>query len=688
MRRLISLVSIGVALVALGLVLYNATLVDRKPPAIVEVSLSAPAGDERVAQTVTAIDIEFSEPVRTATVEARFRIEPYVAGAFAWDGSTAIFTPSAKLPGDTEFTVQVAAGFEDLLGNVAEIGLEAWTFRTVGPPVVVRATPASGATGVAVDGVVELEFDRLMDTASVEAAIRIDPAAAIHASWTGETVTLVFDTQLRFGTAYTVTVGPEAADTGGNRLREPFTLLFKTVAAGLSAIDTVPAAGASGVEIRTSIAIRFNAPIDPDTGRTAFRITPSVDGDIRIVSLPDDLAPADGVPPAAEADTILFVPDDPLAPHTTYSITLEPIVARRDDPEAVAAGRAWSFTTGSPTGSGQNLVAFLSARSGVRNVWLMNPDGTNPHQLTTELVPVSGFDATGDGSRIAYSAGGIVNVVDSSGDNLVRLTAADRFEYAPVFTPDDRHLIVGRRGADGADLGFWLVPIPGVGGDERQLVDHGAPTLGSAGLRGEGIGGTDGLPGWMPRSAVDPTGRFVIIVTAEGEVLTLEIGSEPFLGVALRVPIVGEASASWSPRHEAFVLSARPAGDGSAASRRPSLWLIAPDGTARMLEGTDGAVGPIAVGPDGSIAMILRGPGDEGAGIAILPLASTTLSRFSPAAGFDDRWPTFSPDGGTLLIGRTLRAQPEAGNGIWAFDLESAIARQLATDGAYARWLP
>jgi Tol biopolymer transport system component len=185
---------------------------------------------------------------------------------------------------------------------------------------------------------------------------------------------------------------------------------------------------------------------------------------------------------------------------------LEPTVARRDDPEAVAAGQSWTFTTGSPVASGQNLVAFLSARSGVRNVWLMNPDGTNPSQLTTELVPVSGFDATGDGSLVAYSAGGIVSIIGIDGEDLARITADGEFEYAPVFSPDDQRLIVGRRDGAGADLGYWLVPLPGTTGEQRQLVDHGAPPLGSAGLAGEGIDGTDGLPDWMARSAIDPTG--------------------------------------------------------------------------------------------------------------------------------------------------------------------------------------
>jgi hypothetical protein len=688
MRRLISFVSIVVALVALALVLYNATLVDRKGPGVVQVSLSAPAGEDRLAQTLTAIDIVFSEPVRTSTVEARFRIEPYVAGAFAWDGSTAIFTPSAKLPGNTEFSIVIEAGYEDLVGNVAEVPLEPWVFRTVGPPAVVRAVPEDGATGVAVDGVVDLEFDRLMDTASVEAAIRIDPVVSVHASWSGETVRLLFDSQLRFGTTYTVSVGVAAADTGGNRLREPFTLRFSTVAAGLSAVDIVPAHGASGVGIRTPIAIRFNAPIDPDTARQAFRITPSVDGEIRIVGIADDLEPPDGsIPEPDEADTILFVPDDPLAPHTTYAVTLEPTVARRDDPEAVAAGQSWTFTTGSPVASGQNVVAFLSARAGVRNVWLMNPDGTNPSQLTTELVPVSAFDATGDGSRVAYSAGGIVSVVGIDGEDPVRLTADGQFEYAPVFSPDDRRLIVGRRGSEGADLGYWLVPLPGVNGEERQLVDHGAPDLGSAGLAGDGIGGTDGLPGWMARSALDPTGRFAVIVTAGGDVLTADLGPEPVPGVAVQVPLRSEASAAWSPRHGAFILSAVSTTAGSAADV-PGLWLVGPGGDLQRLDGSDGAVGPVAVGADGSIAVTIRESGGQPAGIGFLAPAATTLTRFDPAGAFDDRWPAFSPDGATLLIGRTFAVRPDDGDGIWSLSVATGLARQLSTDGAYARWLP
>jgi hypothetical protein len=689
MRRLISFVSIVVALVALGLVLYNATLVDRRAPAIVAVSLSAPAGDERLAQTLTAIDIRFSEPVRTSTVEARFRIAPYVAGAFAWDGPTAIFTPSAKLPPDTELSIWIEAGFEDLVGNVADLGLEPWVFRTVGPPAIVRASPADGTTGVPLDGVVDLEFDRLMDTASVEAAIRVDPPTALRAAWSGETVRLSFEAQLRFGSSYALTVGVSAADTGGNRLRDPFTLHFSTVAAGLSVLDAIPADGSSGIGIGTPVAIRFDAPIDPDSARAAFRIIPSVAGEVRVVAIPDDRRSVDDpLAGTAPADTIYFVPDDPFASHTTYTVTLAPTVARLDDAEAVAAGWSWSFTTGAPSASAQNQVTFLSARSGVRNVWLMNPDGTNPRQLSTELVPVSGFDATGDGALVAYSAGGIVSVIGVAGDEPRRITGEGRYEYAPAFTPDDRWLIVGRRGAGGADDGYWLVPLPGTPGGERRLVDHGAPGLGSADLGGEGIGGSDGTPGWITRSALDPTGRWALVVTAGGEPFILHLDTVSPASPAIAVPLVADAAAAWSPRHGRFVLAAVPPAGGASSAAPSALWTVSRDGVIAPIAGTDGAVGPIGVGADGSIAVTLRRAAEPSAGLAILPAAATTLTRLQPTPAFDDRWPVFSPAGGEVLFGRTSVARPGFADGIWIVDIATGAARQLSTDGAYARWLP
>ncbi len=685
MRRLISIVSLSVALAALGLVLYNATAVDGRPPSIKSIVLSAPADDERVAQTLTAIDIEFSEPVRTSTVESRFRIEPPIDGAFTWDGSTAIFTPSQKLPSDTEFTIWIEPGVEDLVGNVDEVGLPAWSFRTVGPPVVLRVTPGDGDPAVPLDAVVELVFDRLMDTASVEAAVIVEPAVPVAATWRGSVVTLDFQGALRAGTTYTLSVGAAAADTGGSRLGVPFTTRFATVGAGLRIAATVPADGIAGIGIGTPIAVHFDAPIDPETARAALHIIPSIDGDVRILTLGGDFLSGPAPASSEGADTLIFVPAAALAPHTTYTVTLDPTVARLDDPTIVSQGRTWSFTTGAPTTSGQNQIAFLSARGGIRNVWVMNPDGTNQRQLTVELVPVSSFDTTTDGRELVYAAGGVVTIMAIDGSDVRRLTENDgRLEYAPVLTPNHREFVVARRDPAGTDLGYWLVPLPGVPGDERQLLDHGAPAPGSTGLGGDGIGDTDGTPAWTPRIAFDSSGRLALLVTALGEVAILDVsvptlGGEPPAGpVAVRLE--ADAAPVWARGRDAFVLSATEPSGGPSA-----LFTVDVRGRTTRLAGTEGSAGPVGLGPTGALAVLHREP--DGLGRLRILATNGSVRDLAGLTGRDDRWPGYSPDGATLVVGRTLAAQPTSSDGIWLLDGLTGLARQLTRDGAYARWI-
>lgn len=683
MRRLISLVSVTVALVGLGFVLVNATTVDRRPPSVKSIALSAPAGDSNIAQVLSAIDIEFSEPVRASTAEARFRIDPAVDGAFTWDGSRAIFTPSLKLPQDTTFTISIAPGVEDLEGNADPVGLEAWTFSTVGSPLVVRSNPSDGSSGVPLDATIDLVFDRLMDTASVEAAISITPTASVRASWSGSVVTLSLGPGLRPGTEYTLAIGAAAADTGGSRLGTPYRMSFTTAGAGLGILSVSPSDGVAGIGVGTSIAIRFDGPIDPATARSALHVTPSVDGEVRVLALGgDDTARTAS---AGSGDTLVLVPSGPLAAHTTYTVTLDPTVARLDDPESVTIGRTWSFTTGAPTLSGQNQIAFLGARGGVRNVWVMNPDGTNQRELTVELLPVSSFDATSDGERIVFSAGGVVWVMAIDGSGLRRLTAGDGpFEYAPILVPDDSAVIVARRAADGTDLGYWLVPLPGTTGDERQLLDRGAPPPGSSSLPGDGIDVTDEAPPWVPRIAFEPTGDRALIVTASGDVRVVDLRDPDLRGgtvAPISIDVVGAAAPAWAPSRDAFVLAATPASGGA-----PALITIGIDGRTETLPGTAGASGPVAVSGTGSLAFAVRGA--DGRTI-IRVLSRTGEARdVTSLQGRDDRWPAFAPDSRTLLVGRTLTPAPTDSDGIWAIDLPTGQARRLTVDGAYARWLP
>jgi hypothetical protein len=655
MPRAISIGSALVALVFLVLVLADATLVDRRPPSVTEVRLSATAGGDRIAEPIASINVVFSEAVRKPTAEERFHVEPNVTGALTWDGTTLIFTPSEPLAAATDFLVRVDPGFVDLAGNAATAGVDEWTFATAGPPRVIAVTPNDGSLGLATDASVALEFDRLMDPTTVEAAITFEPAISFEAAWSGETLTLSFPDGLAFGTNYRLEVGLGASDTAGANLTAPFVTRFSTVSAGLTA-RVVPAEDVAGIAVRSPIAVLFDGPIDPSSIDGALTITPSLSGGLQIQT-----------PPGGATDSALvFTPSGPLAEHTTYAVTLAPVVHRLGDPAEVAAGRTWSFTTGAATQSAQNQIAFLSERSGVRNVWLVNADGTNARQVTWELAPVTGFDVTGDGRRLVFAAGGVIGSVDVSGANRQVLTDTGTFELAPRLTPDETALIFSRLDAAGTDAGWWLRPTPWTFGDERQVLVSGALTAADV--------PTDPFsPPYQP--AFDPTGLQVLVPTQAGDLVLVDLSTAVSTSRAvLRVP---SAAPLWSESTNGFVVPATTAVEGGDVA----VFRIGLDGSAAPIGGTEGAHGSLAIDENGQMLYGL----DH---LALFNPGSGTATRVTTDGRYVEGAATFSPDGQKAVVSRVTRGSPELAAGLWLVDLTSRSLTQLTLDGSDPRWLP
>ncbi|HYX11626.1 MAG TPA: Ig-like domain-containing protein, partial [Candidatus Acidoferrum sp.] len=608
-----------------------------------------------------------------------------VPGSFRWDGDTTlIFTPNDRLPFDTQFLVQIAAGFEDSAGNATTAPTDAWTFRTVGLPLVTGASPA-GTDPVPVDTTVVLTFDRLMATTSVEQAVRVSPNVAYRASWSQRVLTLTFANDLAFGTTYTISVGTGATDTDGAHLAQPFNVRFTTVAAGVAILATTPADGASGVSVRGPITVAFDTPIDPGSLAGSLEITPPVGGSFSVVATPSDAAipspsPSESPSEAPPGKVLLFTPDGALAAHTTYTVTLRPVIHRLASPEQVAAGETWTFTTGQPATSAQNQVLFLTARSGIRNLWMMNPDGTNPRQVTAELAPVSGYDVTVDGGLIAIGSGGVVRVLRVDGSDERTVTGAGRYEYAPVFTPDGHSLIVARRSADGTDLGYWLEPVPGVGsGGERRILVDGAPPIGSAARTDEGIEQIGATGSWSGRIAFAGTSGTVLIAGGDGSLRIVELGHPE--QAPLPVPVSSSTAPFWSAADDAFLVV------GAGSDGRSALWTVRRDGTANRV--TD-AAGP-AVG-DGRRAVAVLQSAFHGSGeplhAAFLTNPGAVPTLLTTAADLSDRTPVFSPNGQEILFVRVPTAQPDTPAGIWVVATDGANLRQLTRDGADPRWLP
>ncbi|HEX5465683.1 MAG TPA: Ig-like domain-containing protein [Candidatus Limnocylindrales bacterium] len=742
-RRTAERLGLVALLIVLAAVLISATLVDRVPPSVARIFLTRTAGADSVAMTHAAIGVQFSEPVRPSGAEVRLHIDPNVSGAFSWaDDRTLLFTPAEKLPNSARFTVVEEAGFEDTAGNAAPSPSAAFAFATVGPPTVASTSPAAGAQGVALDASLVVTFDRLMDTQRTAAAVSLEPRTPLHASWQGQTLTLVPDEGLQPDTAYTLAVGTQAIDTDGNALQAVDQVTFQTIQVGLDIAAVLPADGAAGVALDAPIGLIFGAPVDPTSIAGTLTITPTVAGSVVASARPDDPAlPGSPSPgpgsspspsPASEAGTspspgptvvslpstggspipttpspplaptpgsspsptvsptpagttgesvVLFRPSQPLAPNTTYTVTLRTGAVRGLGSAVAAPGRSWTFTTGPPIEPLQNQILFRSARGGVENVWSMNPDGTGAHEVTSELSPVTAYDVTADGRLLAYSTAGEVKVMSLPSGQVTTVTDPAVAEYAPRLLPDGSAVIVGRRDrATGADQGWWLLPLSGGSGSARQLLPDGAPPLGSAADDRDLPAGPLGR--WTAVGAVAPQGHLALLPRGDGSLAVVVVSASPEVtgtpGTIVDVGLTDLAGPA--------AWSAEDGGfvvvgrDAPAGDLRA--WLVSPDGS---LQPGPAFAAWSAVASNGSLAGLASGaPGH----LAVALDRSASPAVLTTATDFLDREPAFGPGGSALVFVRVSATAPGTSGGIWTVDADGRELRQLSTDGSTPRWLP
>src|SRR5664280_88767 len=183
----------------------------------------------------------------------------------------------------------------------------------------------------------------------------------------------------------------------------------------------------------------------------------------------------------------------------------------------------------------------------------MNPDGSNQREVTAELVPISGFDVSGDGTTMVYGAGGVVKKMSIGGDNLQTLTPTGMYEYAPVITPDGTGVIVGRRDGLGADAGYWRYALTG-GASPTLLTPDGAPDLGSSALGGDGLTGKAGTPPWAGRAAFSTDGSVMLMVRGSDNVV--ELVDPKGVAKPQKLDLVAASRPVWVDLDSAFYVSA------------------------------------------------------------------------------------------------------------------------------------
>jgi hypothetical protein len=214
----------------------------------------------------TPISATFSMAMNPATLtSATFTVagpDGAVAGAVAYSGDTATFTPSAPLAYTTRYTATITTGATNL-GGTPILANYVWTFTTILPaPAVVSTIPKNGAVNVPIDQVISATFNEVVNSATITGSTFTvtapDGAVAGKLAYSGVTATFTPTAVLAYSTVYTATITTGVMDVPGTPLATNYVWTFTTITPPPMVISTVPMNAATGVPIAQILSATFN----------------------------------------------------------------------------------------------------------------------------------------------------------------------------------------------------------------------------------------------------------------------------------------------------------------------------------------------------------------------------------------------------------------------------------------------
>ncbi len=152
-------------------------------------------------------------------------------------------------------------------------------------PSAASHTPARYDEDVPVESPVRIEFNRAMNTVSVEEAFSILPEISGTFNWTDENRTMTFNPSepLTGHTNYEITIGPSASDVNGKSINGEYTFSFVTERTSLTLVRHYPLENETNVSIMPKIMFHFDAPVDPSTLAGNILFKDEQNNDVEIV---------------------------------------------------------------------------------------------------------------------------------------------------------------------------------------------------------------------------------------------------------------------------------------------------------------------------------------------------------------------------------------------------------------------
>ncbi len=193
------------------------------------------------------------------------------------------------------------------------------TVATPPLPAIVPLTDAAFnstiAAGTELDAGVSISFSAPMDQTSVAASLDVDPAVPVNLAWdaTGTRVTVSPKSGWSPATYHTITVRPGALGSSGRPMAVPARAVFLTRAATVGRIEATALAGTNAM-VSSAFRISFDHKVDIAAVRRGLKFDPVIAGALA------------SAPAPAGTSAFVFTPSAPLAPGTTYKVSIDGLV--------------------------------------------------------------------------------------------------------------------------------------------------------------------------------------------------------------------------------------------------------------------------------------------------------------------------------------------------------------------------
>jgi Tol biopolymer transport system component len=229
-------------------------------------------------------------------------------------------------------------------------------------------------------------------------------------------------------------------------------------------------------------------------------------------------------------------------------------------------------------------VGYITRSGDNLDVWIMDADGTNRKQLTSEPRNVEELRATSDGRYFVFSArrDGRSHLyrLETDGSNLTQLTDGDSIEVDSTISPDGRWVVYGYNLFDDTSAKIRLRKISIDGGQPMPFSDVACDT-----------------------PHFSPDGRSVSCVTGDGKIAIVSADDGSLVKVIepVRIPVLN-VGARWAPEGQALMYIAE-------RNRVGNIWLhpIHGDPPKPLTDFTSGDIYNFAFSHDGSRLYVARG---------------------------------------------------------------------------------